>query len=190
MKPRLKLALIYGSTREGRLADTIGPWLLSRIAAGDDFEVSLIDPRELPAGHEQKETLALAQIRQRIARADAFMVLTPEYNHGYPAALKALLDAVYNEWQAKPVAFVSYGGVSGGLRAVEQLRQVFAELHAVTTRDVLAFVNVWEQFGADGRLKAPEPAEKRLRRVLAQLRWWALALREARHVLPYGEVAA
>jgi len=62
----------------------------------------------------------------------AFVVVTPEYNHGYPAPLKSLIDSVGREWQAKPVAFVSYGGVSGGLRAVEQLRQVFAKLHMVT----------------------------------------------------------
>ncbi len=70
-----------------------------------------------------------------MAEADAFLVVTPEYNHGYPAALKELIDSVYEPWHAKPVAFVSYGGASGGIRAVEQLRQVFAELHAVTLRD-------------------------------------------------------
>jgi NADPH-dependent FMN reductase len=65
--------------------------------------------------------------QERIAAAEAFVVVTPEYNHGYPAPLKALIDSSGAEWYAKPIAFVSYGGISGGLRAVEQLRLVFGE---------------------------------------------------------------
>ena len=63
-----------------------------------------------------------------MGRADGFIVITPEYNHGYPAVLKSALDALYAEWVRKPIAFVSYGGWSGGVRAVEQLRLVAIEL--------------------------------------------------------------
>ncbi len=76
-----------------------------------------------------------------LSEADAFIVVTPEYNHSFTASLKFVLDLVYEPWQGKPVAFVSYGGISGGLRAVEQLRLVFAELHAVTVRDTVSFAN-------------------------------------------------
>jgi NAD(P)H-dependent FMN reductase len=84
------------------------------------------------------------------------VVVTPEYNHGYTAALKQLIDAVKAEWVAKPVGFVSYGGVSGGLRAVEQLRLVFAELHAVTIRDGVSFAMAWNRFDEAG-----EPVDPR-----------------------------
>jgi NAD(P)H-dependent FMN reductase len=112
-------------------------------------------------------------------------VVTPEYNHSFPASLKNVLDWHHTEWQAKPVGFVSYGGLSGGLRAVEQLRPVFAELHAVTVRDAVSFHMAWERFGEDGAPKddASVAAAKVL---LDQLGWWGNALREARAKTPYG----
>ena len=102
-----------------------------------------------------------ASLNERVASCDAFIVVTPEYNHGYPAPLKALIDSFGPEWHAKPVAFVSYGGISGGLRAVEQLRLVFAELHAVTIRESVSFAGAWEQFDPEGRT-----AQSRARRAL------------------------
>jgi NAD(P)H-dependent FMN reductase len=88
------------------------------------------------------------------------------------------------QWQAKPVAF------SGGLRAVEQLRLVFAELHAVTIRDCVSFANAWDKFDAGGRLIEPDGPRQAVAMLLARLRWWAVALRRAREAAPYGEVAA
>jgi NAD(P)H-dependent FMN reductase len=131
---------------------------------------------------------ALASLRQKIAAADAFLVVTPEYNHSYPAALKLVIDSVYEQWQAKPVAFVSYGGASGGIRAVEHLRQVFAELHAVSVRDSVSFANVWEHFSGEA-----SPKEQSLRSIavlLRQLKWWAAALHRAREASPYNQAAA
>jgi NAD(P)H-dependent FMN reductase len=75
-------------------------------------------------------------------------------------------------WQAKPVAFVSYGGVSGGLRAVEQPRLVLAEPHTVTIRDSASFAGAWEQFHNSGALLQPERAERSMTKMLARLRWW------------------
>jgi NAD(P)H-dependent FMN reductase len=112
--------------------------------------------------------------------------VTPEYNHGYPAPLKALIDSAGVEWHAKPVAFVSYGGVSGGLRAVEQLRLVFAELHAVTIRDSVSFPGAWEQFDETGALRNPERAHRGMKTLVARLHWWAVALRQARSMAPYS----
>ena len=122
---------------------------------------------------------------QRLGQADAFVVVTPEYNHGYTAPLKALIDSNGIEWHAKPVAFVSYGGASGGLRAVEQLRLVFAELHAVTIRDSVSFAGAWEQFDAAGALLNPERAQRSMETLLERLQWWAVALRNARAAVPY-----
>ena len=93
------------------------------------------------------------------------MIVTPEYNHSFPASLKNTIDWFDSEWHAKPVGFVSYGGMAGGQRAVEHLRQVFAELHAVTVRDTLSFHMAWERFfGATAvpvtrRAATPPPRE-------------------------------
>ena len=178
--PPIRLAVIYGSAREGRFCDRVARWTLREIEAQGGFAPDAIDPA-LPGPRDD--------LRRRLGAAEAFIVITPEYNHSYPAPLKALIDSASAVWRAKPVAFVSYGGVSGGLRAVEHLRAVFAELHAVAIRDSLSFVNAWEQFDAEGRLASPERARRSLATLLARLHWWAISLREARAALPYPEAA-
>jgi NAD(P)H-dependent FMN reductase len=164
----------------------------SEIAQQTAFTIERIDPLALGLtfGSQPSSESALAALQQRIAAADAFIVLAPEYNHSFSASLKAVIDSVYDDWQAKPVGFVSYGGQSGGIRAVEQLRLVFAELHAVTLRDNVALANVWERFAPDGTLVNPERPRRALTTLLGQLKWWATALRTARQVAPYADVAA
>jgi len=129
-------------------------------------------------------------LRPRLDRAEAFIVVTPEYNHSFPGALKLLIDAGNAEWHAKPLAFVSYGGVSGGLRAVEQLRLVFAELHCVAIRDTVSFAHARQRFDAAGRLREPAAAEAALGTMLAHLLWWRRALKAARQAVPYEDLAA
>ncbi len=191
MQQKLKIALIYGSTRPGRLCDKVASWAAAQISATHAFALDVIDPASPEALSTAKpgEPLNLAWLRQHIGAADAFIIVTPEYNHGYPAALKSLIDSVGAEWHAKPVTFVSYGGISGGIRAAEQLRQVFAEIHAVTIRDSVTFSMAWEQFDADGSLKNPDRANRQMQTVLKRLAWWANALREARNAVPYTAAA-
>jgi NAD(P)H-dependent FMN reductase len=181
----IHVGLIYGSTRKGRFCDTVARWAADEIRAQDPYTVDIIDPAEITIG-SRDEPATSPTLWQRMAKADAFVVVTPEYNHGYPAALKMLIDSVGAEWHAKPVAFVSYGGISGGLRAVEQLRLVFAELHAVTIRDSVSFASAWEQFDAAGQINQPERAHRSMAAMLARLRWWAVALRDARAAAPYA----
>ncbi|MEU4666961.1 NAD(P)H-dependent oxidoreductase [Amycolatopsis sp. NPDC023774] len=114
---------------------------------------------------------------------DAFLVVTPEYNHGYPTSLKAAIDWHFTQWTAMPVAFVSYGGVAGGRHAVLHLENVLTELHAVTIRDGLAFPNyftAWE----NGRPLDAQLGEY-AKPLLDQLAWWAGALRSAREAEPH-----
>ena len=119
--PPLHLAIIVGSTRDGRLGSTVARWFVEQCEPRADLTLDLIEladvalPPVLPARRDATVTAYAA----RIERADAIVVVTPEYNHGYPAPLKQAIDLVRREWWAKPVAFVSYGGISGGLRAVE-----------------------------------------------------------------------
>lgn len=192
MNTTLNLALIYGSTREGRFCDTVANWTREQIVRRSEFALDVIDPDalDLPRRHERNDGKSVTALRQRIDRADAFVVVTPEYNHGYPAPLKFLIDSVYHGWRAKPVAFVSYGGMTGGLRAVEQLRQVFAELHAVTVRDTVSFPMAWQRFDTAGRPKDPAGCGTAAATMLDRLAWWASVLKDARNTWPYGQAAA
>ena len=180
METPIKAGLVYGSTRPGRFCDTVARWAAGQIAARERFAVEIIDPAAV-------EIAGTGSLNARIAACDAFVVVTPEYNHGYPAPLKALIDSIGSEWHAKPVAFISYGGVSGGLRAVEQLRLVFAELHAVTIRDSVSFAGAWDQFDANGALRSPERAERSMDAMLRRLHWWAVSLAHARNIWPYAK---
>ena len=174
MSAPFRLAVIIGSTRQGRLGPAVAGWFSNQAATRDDIAVDLIDLAD-----------ADAPIGPRLAAADAFVVVTPEYNHSFPAPLKHVLDAFSTEWRAKPAAFVSYGGISGGLRAVEQLRQVFAELHVVTIRDTVSVHGVWSHVGPDGRLIEDAARAGAAQAMLQRLVWWARALRAARLASPY-----
>ncbi|WP_418956932.1 NADPH-dependent FMN reductase [Streptomyces tritici] len=185
----LKLAVVIGSNRAGRFGSVVADWFLARVGERADFTVDVVDvaEHELPTAHSWNPDDAvraeLAKVTPRLADADAYVVLTPEYNHSYPAGLKNLIDWHYGEWQAKPVAFVSYGGISGGLRAVEHLRQVFAELHTVTVRDTVSFTNAGAQFDDEGGYEGP--ADAAAKSMLDQLAWWGRALKEAKARVPY-----
>src|SRR5579863_324564 len=181
MDEKIKVALIYGSARPGRFCDVVAGWAAQQITDHEGFSLDIIDPAvDAPGQQPSADGPESPTLWQRVAEADAFVVVTPEYNHGYPAPLKSLIDSVGAEWHAKPVAFVSYGGVSGGLRAVEQLRQVFAELHTVTIRDAVSFAGAWEQFDDSGKLFEPDRPRRNMTTMLTRLHWWAVALRSAR----------
>ncbi|MEU6542735.1 NAD(P)H-dependent oxidoreductase [Streptomyces sp. NPDC046859] len=184
----LKIGVLIGSVRPGRFADRVSRWFLSEIGRRDDMETHVIDLSEPVLADELKLTLEESDapaLARRIGGLDGFVVITPEYNHGYPAALKLAIDYVYREWRAKPVGFVSYGGMAGGQRAVEQLRQVFAELHAVTLRDTVSFHMAWERFDDEGRPHDEDGTAKAAAVLLDQLAWWGLTLREGRAVRSY-----
>ncbi|WP_326669922.1 NADPH-dependent FMN reductase [Streptomyces sp. NBC_01257] len=188
----LKVAVILASNREGRFAPVVADWFRSRTDERPDIATDLVDVAalELPTALSYRpgpeDQALLAEVSGRLADADAFVVITPEYNHSYPAPLKNLIDWHRAEWQAKPVAFVSYGGVSGGLRAVEHLRQVFAELHTASIRDTVSFHNAGALFDDEGRHKDPAGPDAAAKTLLDQLVWWGRALRDAKAVHPYG----
>lgn len=192
----LRVAVIVGSVREGRQGRAVADWFLTAAAATDpalEFDVVDLAEVDLPlvlpgwGGTPSAEAVAaLRDVSPRLAAADAFVVVTPEYNHSFPAALKNLLDWHLREWQAKPVGFVSYGGLGGGLRAVEQLRLVFAELHAVTVRDSVSLHGPWSGLGEDGVPRDTEVCVGAAKGMLGRLTWWGRALRSARAERPYA----
>ncbi|WAZ21560.1 NAD(P)H-dependent oxidoreductase [Streptomyces cinnabarinus] len=189
MEP-LNVTVVIGSNRHGRFGPVVADWILEHVERREDLAAEVVDVAgiELPTSFARTEeaTAALADVSPKLARADAFIVLTPEYNHSFPAGLKNLIDWHYAEWRAKPVALISYGGLAGGLRAAEHLRQVFAELHAVTVRDTVSFHNAGASFDDSGRLKDPSAPDAAAKTMLDQLEWWGTALREAKERRPYG----
>ncbi|MEV8638001.1 NAD(P)H-dependent oxidoreductase [Streptosporangium sp. NPDC051023] len=190
-----RLAVIIGSVREGRFGPTVANWFLGQARQHEDLVVDVIDLAEIslpatgqarPVSTGEYDSPEVRAFAARIDAADAFVVITPEYNHGYPGPLKIAIDSVHPEWQAKPVGFVSYGGVSGGLRSVEQLRAVFAELHAVTIRETVSFTMAHSQFDENGTPRDAETVNLAAKILLDQITWWARRLREARTAHPYG----
>ena len=182
MTSHLQLAVIVGSTREGRFGHRVGAWAAAEARQRPEWLVDVIDladidlPAVLPARHSPE----IADYADRIGRADGFVVVTPEYNHSYPASLKQAIDVVHSPWRRKPVGFVSYGGLSGGLRAVEHLRPVFAELHATTIRETVSLHRFPELFDEAGALRDPAGPAAAAKVMLDDLAWWATALRAAR----------
>ncbi|MGW0965770.1 NADPH-dependent FMN reductase [Streptomyces sp. NPDC002516] len=190
----LRIAVIIGSTRDGRFGPVVADWIAGHIAQREDLEADLIDlvetpvPTVFPAFGQAPSAEVVAQlgaVSPRLERADAFVIVTPEYNHSFPAPLKNAIDWHNEQWHAKPVGFVSYGGLAGGLRAVEQLRVVLAELHAVTIRNTVSFHNYAAVFGPDGVPTDPG-CDGAAKAMLDQLTWWGQSLREARRVRPYA----
>lgn len=191
----LKLVVIVGSVREGRFGPVVASWIAEQAGLHGGFDVDVVDlaeidiPLSLPAaspkfaGDAYPRPAGMAALTSALEGADAFIVVTPEYNHSYPASLKAAIDWHFTQWTAKPVAFVSYGGAAGGRHAVLHLENVLTELHAVTVRDGLAFPNYFTAW-QDGRPLDPE-APGYAKTLLDQLVWWAGALRSAREAAPY-----
>ncbi|MEU8974980.1 NAD(P)H-dependent oxidoreductase [Streptomyces monashensis] len=191
----LRVAVVVGSVREGRTGRAVADWFLGTAAGDPGLDLDVIDlaevdlPLVLPGwgGSASPETAAvLGDVSPRLAAADAFVVVTPEYNHSFPASLKNFVDWHYVQWQAKPVGFVSYGGLGGGLRAVEQLRLVFAELHAVTVRDSVSLHGPWSGLTEDGTPRDADVCAGAAKGMLGQLAWWGRALRAARAERPYA----
>jgi NAD(P)H-dependent FMN reductase len=184
-QPPLLVAVIIGSTRVGRVGDRIGRWAAAQARRRSDVEVVVVDLAEFdfPGRYPDEPTPQIAAFAATVARADAFVVVTPEYNRSFPASLKQAIDLVYDEWQAKPVGFVSYGCGSDGTYAVEQLRTVFTELHATTVRNTVG-LNLMDN-GLGDLPGDPGRAARAATTMLDQLIWWGRALRDARAAHPY-----
>lgn len=180
--------VIVGSTRDVRKGIVPAEWIFRAAQARPEFEVELVDlkkwslpflnePKSPGAGDYQLESTQ--RWGTKIAAADGFIIVTPEYNHAPNAALKNALDTVYKEWNRKPVAFVSYGGPAGGVRAVEQLRQIAVELQLAPIQAAVMIPLISQAFDDQGN-----PTNERLAggadRLLTELAWWTNALKQAR----------
>lgn len=188
-----RIQLILGSSREGRFGEKAAGWALDRLAQRGDLSVEPLDLRDYPMPfYEQSAPPAygrreypaeVARWAEKLEAADGYLIVTAEYNHGYPAVLKNALDQVFPELNRKPVAFVGYGN-TGGARAIEQLRLVCVELEMAPLRHavhILPAVMV-PAMQADGPFD-PEvfaSLDARLDTAVTDLVWWARALARAR----------
>ena len=185
MKMKPSILVILGSTREGRVGENVARWLMRQLDERPEADFELVDLRDYPlavyegpASPDQRDA-AVRRWADKVAAADGYVIVTPEYNHGYPGALKSALDHAYQEWNRKPVAFVSYGGHAAGYRAVEQLRLVSIELQMVPIREQVGIQAPWAAFDAQGELTRTG-AKEAVGRTIDDLLWWTRALQHAR----------
>jgi len=191
----LDLKVIIGSTRPGRAADRVLPWITAAAGAHGAFGVDVIDLRdwELPlfgetfatVGDPRNPTFSVPAVKrwnQKIAEGDAYLFITPEYNHSVPAVLKNAIDSIFATFafRTKPSACVAYsGGIAGGVRAVEHLAHIAIEAEMVPLRNNVVIPFVGEAFGEDG-----QPRDHRTsaaaKILLDDLAWWANTLKQAR----------
>jgi NAD(P)H-dependent FMN reductase len=182
-----RVVVVSSSVRMHRISPSIAEWVAEAAEQRDGVEVDLLDLGKVtlpaddllgPGGEPRSE------VADRLDAADAFVFVTPEYNHSFPAPLKRLVDAHYREWRLKPATVVAYG-VHGGHAAIEQLRGVLAELNIVTTRRVMGLRAPWESLDEAGRYTPDEAVAKGLAAVLAELAWWTDVLADARASRPF-----
>lgn len=190
----LRVKIILGSTRPNRFSEHAGRWISEEAKKIAGVEAEILDLRdyEMPFFNESAspsykqapyKNETVERWTEKIAEADGFIIITPEYNHGPAAVLKNALDYAFKEWNNKPVGFVAYGSV-GGSRAVEQLRQVAVELQMAPIRNAVHISAPWTLRDDAGNLKsgALAPYQQASEGLLAQLVWWAKALKVARSV--------
>lgn len=187
----MKIGVILGSVREIRRGGRVAKWLMPQLEKLGGAEYELLDLRDYPLpffnesnspeGLNRNYTNEIAQKwSAKIDEMDAFIIVTSEYNHGIPGVLKNALDWLYLEWNKKPVGFVSYApGILGGARGIEQLRQNVIELQMAPMREALHISHVLDVIDEDGNLMKSHANEK-LAVTVAELLWWANALKNAR----------
>lgn len=179
-----KLSVIIGSTRPGRAGLPIGQWFLERAKLHGKFEVELVDLKEqnLPlldepkhprlGEYEHEHTKAWSRL---VKASDAFVFVTPEYNFSAPPALLNAIDFVFHEWAYKAAAFVSYGGMSGGIRAVQMLKQPLISMKVVGIPESVA-IPFFAQLMEGRSFKGSEALEKSVVTMLDELHRWTEAL--------------
>jgi NAD(P)H-dependent FMN reductase len=190
-----KLLVIVGSTRPTRAADQVLPWLTAKIAEHAAFDAEIVDLRDwpLPIFGEHMGTIGdfndptysepiVKAWNSKIKEADAYVIVTPEYNHSIPGGLKNAIDSVWISFgfRNKPVAFVGYsGGIAGGVRAIEHLAHVFVETESVPMRNNVIIPAVTSAFDEQGQPVNPM-TNVAAGIMLDDLAWWSATLEKAR----------
>lgn len=193
----LKIQVILGSTRPGRVGERVAKWVTSVAQEQPDFEVELLDLADyaLPFFNEPisprfNPSRPLGAVAKRwlgkLAEADGYVFVTPEYNHSIPGVLKNALDYTDFQLAKKPAAIVSYGTV-GGARATEHLKAILSEAKAAVVPEAIALAAPKTLLDEDGHFigdsSSPYSAEKQLVNVFGELAWWTKTLAAGRNIL-------
>ena len=186
----LKIAVVLGSTRQGRLGASVADWIMTTVDGRAAADYELVDLRDYPMpffdgispAYVPPSDPVVQRFAAKIAEFDGYVFVTPEYNHSFSAVLKNALDSIYGEFNNKAAGFAGYGSLSGA-RAVEQLRLVASELQLAHVRTQLAFsiFTDFENFGTADVKFAPGPQHAAGAETLfGQLEAWAGALKQVR----------
>lgn len=177
-----RLALISASPRPEGTGTLLTRWLLDHLESEADHidlaRTTLPDDAELGSGGSNG-----TQVSDRLGAAEAFVILTPEYNRSFPGSLKRLIDWHYDAWALKPALIIGYG-ITGGHDAIAQLRPVLTELNMIAIRRDLGLPAPWEHTD-DDRYAPSENTTQALKAALAELLWWTDLLTEARRDRPF-----
>jgi NAD(P)H-dependent FMN reductase len=173
-----KLMIVIGSTRPGRAGISVAEWFIDHARRHGEFDVEVADLAELDLpmldepNHPRLRQYTHQHTRDwsaQVDAAEAFVFITPEYNHGYPAALKNAIDYLHWEWSDKPVGFVSYGGVAAGTRALQQLKQVVSVLKLLPVSEAVNLPFFTQFIDEDGVLQPNEVMEQSASAMLDEL---------------------
>jgi NAD(P)H-dependent FMN reductase len=192
-----RISVIVGSTRQGRFSEKPAQWILQHLQKRDGIDARLLDLRDFPMpffdspappgmpGRAPYEHEVVKRWTAEIAASDGFVFVTPEYNYGPAAVLKNALDWVYQEWNRKAAACVSYGG-TGGIRSVQQLRQNMTELQLAPVRSSVHIPapTLWAHFRGGDVDKGLAELETSAKAMIDDLLWWTAALKTARATAP------
>lgn len=185
----LNLKIIIASTRPGRKGPAIASWFYEIAVRHENIHVDVVDLAvvNLPFFNEPKHPMMQQYEHQHtkdwsatINSADMFVVVTPEYNYSFPATLKNALDYLYKEWNYKPIGFVSYGGLSGGTRAVQMLKQVVTAQKMMPVPESVNIPHFLKNMDEEGKFNGDPGLEKSANDMLAELTKWATSLQPMR----------
>lgn len=185
----LNLKIIIASTRPGRKGPVMAAWIHDLAKNSPAFEVTLLDlaiinlpffdeanhPRLKKYEHEHTKNWSIL-----IDNADAFIIVTPEYNYGFPATIKNAIDFLFHEWAYKPVGFVSYGGIGGGTRSVQMLKEVITTLKMMPLPESVHLPFFTKHINEQDVFVADEAINKSAETMLGELAKWTVALKPMR----------
>lgn len=177
----LFIPIIIGTARDGRHTEYAARLIYNELKKRQDIATVLLDVRDfrLTATDNSEQSPTAKKYIEIVSRADGFIIVSPEYNHGYPGELKMMLDMAFEQYERKPVAIAGTGGMMGGGRMVEQLRQIVIELGMTPIREAVYFFRVGTLFDASGTIQDVSYAP-RIVKMLDELMWYAIALKRAR----------
>jgi len=190
----MKIQVILGSTRPGRLGKRVADWVMANGAEMSDVEFELVDLADYDLPHlneaisprfnqDRQAKGDVARWLKKVAEADGYVFVTPEYNHGFPGILKDAIDYVDFQFQKKPAAIVSYGSV-GGARAAEQLKLVLVEAKMAIVPEAVAIMSAGQVINEDGTYAGdtskPFGPHTAIAATLSELVWWTNTLKAGR----------